>query len=522
MDFSVDSDWERPDVGDTSIIDNHGPSRPSNLYVVAVSGSALTLSWSASVDNVGVEGYKIFRDGIEIGLVTDIFYTDATVIEGNTYQYTVQAYDATNNFSEISEPLSVAIEEREEIPSAPINLRVDSRYESEITLSWDIEDELGIEGYKVYRDGVEIGSTKELCYQDRNLESGKEYNYYVRAYTSKGSLSDPSNTLSISTIDAVASSTPTNLSARTVSGPAIYLNWDKSHDNVGVAGYKVYRNDIEIATLSETYYMDSLIYKGARYTYKVIAFDEANNLSESSNKVVIEIQPDIPSNLTITVREDGILIRWTAVNEQSDYELNINGDLIKVGNETSYMHLEFLPNHKYDYKIRAISEGLIGPWSEVASILTAPGKVENLRISIVEDENENMVKLTWDPVEGAQSYDVEIDGVIYENVRETFYYNQQLDDEKLYNYRVRAVNGELIGVWSEPTQKSITVIYPGGDILEDTVWEGKYIVTGDVNVVSGAALQIKPGTIIRFHEGTGISVDGELIANGTDRGKIVF
>ncbi len=52
------------------------PSAPSGLTATATSSSSVSLSWTASTDNVGVTGYNIFRNGIQIGTSTTTSYTD--------------------------------------------------------------------------------------------------------------------------------------------------------------------------------------------------------------------------------------------------------------------------------------------------------------------------------------------------------------------------------------------------------------------------------------------------------------
>ena len=75
------------------------PSAPSGLTATATSSSSVSLSWTASTDNIGVTGYDIFRNGTKIGTSTTTSYTDNGVASNTTYTYTVTAYDAAGDVS---------------------------------------------------------------------------------------------------------------------------------------------------------------------------------------------------------------------------------------------------------------------------------------------------------------------------------------------------------------------------------------------------------------------------------------
>lgn len=83
--------------------DTTPPTAPTNLTAVAASLSELYLSWTASTDNVGVAGYKIFRAGSQVGTTTSgTIYADTGLTASTTYTYTVKAYDAAGNISTAS------------------------------------------------------------------------------------------------------------------------------------------------------------------------------------------------------------------------------------------------------------------------------------------------------------------------------------------------------------------------------------------------------------------------------------
>ncbi len=84
--------------------DTQPPSVPTNLQATAVSSSQIDLSWSASTDNVGVAGYRVYRGGTQIATATGTSTSDTGLAASTSYTYTVAAYDAAGNASAPSSP----------------------------------------------------------------------------------------------------------------------------------------------------------------------------------------------------------------------------------------------------------------------------------------------------------------------------------------------------------------------------------------------------------------------------------
>ncbi|QMU80431.1 glycoside hydrolase [Streptacidiphilus sp. PB12-B1b] len=83
--------------------DTTPPSVPTGLTVTGTTGSSVSLSWTASTDNVGVTGYDVYRGGTRVATVTsDTGYTDTGLTAGTAYSYTVDARDAAGNVSAAS------------------------------------------------------------------------------------------------------------------------------------------------------------------------------------------------------------------------------------------------------------------------------------------------------------------------------------------------------------------------------------------------------------------------------------
>jgi len=79
--------------------DSTPPTTPANLTAVATSTTAIALNWSASTDDTGVVGYRIYRGGVLVGSSTTTSYTDTGLTPNTRYYYTVSAYDGMANES---------------------------------------------------------------------------------------------------------------------------------------------------------------------------------------------------------------------------------------------------------------------------------------------------------------------------------------------------------------------------------------------------------------------------------------
>src|SRR5438552_4641071 len=86
--------------------DTTPPSVPTGLTASAVSSSQINLSWTASSDNVGVSGYRVYRNGTQIATTRATSFANTGLSPSTTYSYTVAAYDAAGNLSTQSSPAS--------------------------------------------------------------------------------------------------------------------------------------------------------------------------------------------------------------------------------------------------------------------------------------------------------------------------------------------------------------------------------------------------------------------------------
>jgi len=87
------------------------------------------------------------------------------------------------------------------------------------------------------------------------------------------------------TADTTAPSVPSGLTATADSASQITVNWAASTDNVGIAGYKVFRGGVLVGNSTTTSYTDTGLAANTQYSYTVSAYDAKMNESAQSSAI---------------------------------------------------------------------------------------------------------------------------------------------------------------------------------------------------------------------------------------------
>src|SRR3989344_4461946 len=195
--------------------DTQAPTTPTNLSASAVSSSQINLSWTASTDNVGVTGYRVYRGGTQIASPSTTSYSDTGLSPSTTYSYTVAAVDGAGNISSQSTSAEATTQAPPppdtQAPSAPTNLSATAISSSQINLSWSAStDNVGVTGYRVERctgstctTFTQISTPIGTTYNDTGLSANTTYRYQVRAVDAVPNLSSYS-----SIVNGTTQSTP--------------------------------------------------------------------------------------------------------------------------------------------------------------------------------------------------------------------------------------------------------------------------------------------------------------------------
>lgn len=225
-------------------------------------------------------------------------------------------------------------------------------------------------------------------------------------------------------VDTVAPSAPQGVAA-SFDGANVDVSWNASTDNIGVAGYRVYRGtaagftpaaDSLRGTVSGTTYEDVAPAPGTYY-YKVIAFDGAGNASGASAAspavtVVDGAAPTVPTGVTAMAAGLAADVSWNASSDNvgvTGYALYRGSDAAFVPSPdtliapnvagTSY-HDDPLSEGTWYYKVTArdAAGNVSGPSSAasvtvVAPDTTPPSVPSGLTATVGAGNN---VDLSWD------------------------------------------------------------------------------------------------------------------------------
>lgn len=186
--------------------------------------------------------------------------------------------------------------------------------------------------------------------------------------------------------DTAPPSTPGSLTGVSGSPTGAALTWNASTDNVGVAGYYVYRDGVKIATTATTMFQDTGLTGATTYSYYLVAFDLGGNWSSPSLTVNVTTQdltpPSAPPSVAATAATTTqINVTWAAATDdlaigsyrvfQGTSAANLVQIALAPATTFSYSNYSLTPNTKYYYAVQAAdTSGNLSPMSMIASATT--------------------------------------------------------------------------------------------------------------------------------------------------------
>ena len=186
--------------------DIDAPSKPGKPSPV-ITADKIILKWEASTDNVGVIHYEIWRNNVKVAQPTIPEWQDMQIQPSTHYSYYIVAVDKAGNHSEASETIQVTSAEKEqpfkdvEPPTVPQKVQSSQVTKTSAKLSWQAStDNVGVTGYRVWRDGKHIATVSQTHWTDDNLKADKEYQYQIDSLDAAGNFSAKSLVLKVKTL----------------------------------------------------------------------------------------------------------------------------------------------------------------------------------------------------------------------------------------------------------------------------------------------------------------------------------
>ncbi len=518
---------ESPNCVVTLPEDVEAPTVPEELMVKSRSGSAITMKWNKSKDNVAVEGYRLYRDDVLIYEGTATEYKDNDLEANTLYTYCVKAFDAYGNESEASEMvdgvvllpqiLAVTPADYEIIGGDTVDLKVtidNTGNSGSFTVRMEYYD-TEKEKWLAITTGVvtktQTGSAKTSASKTWNIKEFSDGDVDVRITVTDcdGNMTEQIVTY---TIDREAPEAPTEVMAQDEGG-TVTINW-KISKSADCAGYRLYRvntgtgEGTELADITgrnSSWYSDEEIEDNTTYNYYVRAYDAFDNMSAMSNVAQVTSGTDInaprvmgmepasgrinrTTELIITGKDNRAVTQFKLYMRRSSEEEWTDFATIEAKDNQATYAWDTTSYEEGNYYIKVVAVDAKGNESE--SLFMRRYEVDNTGIAKIRllpaTAGSTTIQLEWEDVTEADfGYFVveeKINGVWVQRAKisdKLGYRAENLQPETTHTYRVTGFdNLGNVGVPSDPvtvttiidtTAPYIAKVQPSGSYYKDSI-----------------------------------------------------
>jgi len=399
------------------IIDTQKPTAPSNLRIVSQTQTTCNLAWNASTDNIGVQGYRIYKNDAWYGIVSNATLPYTVGINNTVSSFKVIAYDEAGNLS----PASNIINVDGTLPSVPVANAATSVNSSSFVVNWTPSS--GATGYVldlstasnfstfIYNNASTTNFTGDpnrsvvIYYM---ITSGTTYYYRIRAVKNTMQSAN-SNVITLLTRPVA----PTAKAATNVLPSSFTANWNSVTGIVSdyrldvstnssftsfVAGYQ----DLSVSGTSRSV---TGLSSSNTYYYRVRARNSGGSSNNSNIITTAYILPPV-ANAATSVNSSSFVANWTPVTGATGYVIDIStasnfSTFVYTYNNASTTNFTGDPNRSvaiygmiysgttYYYRIRAVKGTVQSANSNVISVTTiAAGQIipqKSLKSAAIED-----------------------------------------------------------------------------------------------------------------------------------------
>ena len=456
-------DREKEEIADKVILDYEDEDAPQMLDAptcIDKTCRSVTLTWNDAEDNMEIEKYIVYRDGIRIGTTHKTGYVDLLLEPDTLYSYEIQAQDAKGNVSKKTKVKNVKTNDDHVVPYMTHKPRI-SASDKKVTISFGgsfTDDESYVDHYIVMRDGKIIanipatayltykgilGETMrytvqegETSYTDTSVVKRQVYQYMIYAVDMAGNCSEQYQ------MEAITDPLPEAAEEFTLTSEdkRNYISFVKS--GLRECGYyEIYRRPdyisqyTKIATIvndknEEEIYEDVDVFSGGKNYYYIVSYSADGTTGGKTNeKSVITSKDHTPPEITdIQYQIDGDIVNedlefivnakdngnikeirsyYTKDGDEEEYSIAVKEKLVH-GKNASYRFLFETDGLKGTYVVHMVAEDGCGNCTEKQkSVQVNCAGLDVVTIQSMSATSDS-VTLKWDAVNGAEQYQVEM------------------------------------------------------------------------------------------------------------------
>jgi hypothetical protein len=172
---------------------------------------------------------------------------------------------------------------------------------------------------------------------------------------------------------------PKGITAINITSSSVALTWD-SIPNAG--SYDIESNGIIVGNATSNTFTHENVLPGSKYTYRVRVTYQ-NVSSNWSEELSIITLIDTPVNINTVPSETSTTVSWDAIPGATYYEIEVDGEIINNGNDTTYIHGGLAPNSQHTYRIKAKNDITESEWSDVTDSINWPDNVAGVCLAAI-------------------------------------------------------------------------------------------------------------------------------------------
>ncbi len=397
-------------------------SAPAKVHT-GVSVNEIVLDWEPVTD---ATGYDIEIDGIISGTAELPEFIHPELLPDSEHAYRVRARN------EATTGMWSGYFIANTLLKAPENILLNAGSD-QVQIKWDMIAKAS--GYDIEVDGLVVDNGLGNVYSHTGLLPDTVHKYRVRARNNEitGIWSE------YFTVRTLIE-TPGDIKA-IPKGKEIKISWEPVQK---ATGYEVMADGITIDNGGKLEYTHKGLEPNTSHFYKVRARknDVYGSWSETLEAITLL---GTPANIVSTPASGKITILWDGVEGAEAFDVEADGKLHENILSGYFVHDQLLPDTEHKYRVRAAGAGSNrGEWSDLIIVKTTVGAPANIQTQATTTS----IALTWDTVKGATGYDLEIDGLVKENILQTAYTHEGLQANTRHSYRIRSRKMKSVSEWS--------------------------------------------------------------------------